>query len=113
MSTFRSLAFCLPIFALACGSEKPDDSGGGGGTDVIDGAEVYSNECAGCHGSDGEGAGGNPSLVDGVPQLSDEELMDTLLNPPGAMAIISLTQDEADAVFGYVRDRFGEYGGTR
>jgi mono/diheme cytochrome c family protein len=113
MSIFRSLAFYLPIFALACGSEKPVDSGGGGSTEVIDGAEVYANDCAGCHGSDGEGAATNPSLVDGVPLLSDEELMDILLNPQGAMAIVSLTQAEADAVFGYVRVHFGEFGGTR
>jgi mono/diheme cytochrome c family protein len=113
MSTFRAIAICLSVFALACGTEKPADSGGDGGTEAIDGAEVYSSECAGCHGSDGEGAATNPSLVENVPQLSDEELMDVLLNPPGAMAIISLTQAEADAVFTYVRDRFGEYGGTR
>ena len=113
MSTFRSLAIFLPIFALACGSEKPADSGDGGGSVATDGAEVYANDCGGCHGSDGEGAATNPSLIDGVPLLSDEDLMDVLINPPGTMAIISLTQAEADAVFTYVRERFGEYGGTR
>ena len=110
---FRPLAICLPMLALGCGTEKPADTGNSDTPEVIDGAEVYATECGGCHGSDGEGAASNPSLVEGVPLLSDEDLMDTLLNPPGAMAIISLSQAEADAVFTYVRDRFGEYGGTR
>ena len=113
MSTFRSLAICLPIFALACGTEKAVDTGEGGSPEVIDGAEVYAMDCAGCHGSNGEGAASNPSLIDAVPLLSDEDLMDVLLNPQGSMAIVSLTQAEADAVFTYVRDRFGQHGGTR
>jgi len=113
MSIFRSLAFCLPILALACGTEKPADTGDDVTPEVISGAEVYASDCGGCHGSDGEGAATNPSLVDAVPLLSDEDLMDVLLNPQGSMAIISLTQAEADAVFSYVRERFGEHGGTR
>ena len=113
MSIFRSLAICLPIFALACGTEKATDTGDGGSSEVIDGAEVYAMDCGGCHGSNGEGAATNPSLIDAVPLLSDEELMDVLLNPQGSMAIVSLTQAEADAVFTYARDRFGQHGGTR
>ena len=113
MSAVRSFAIFLSLLGFACGTEKPADTGGDEGTETIDGAEVYANNCAGCHGSDGAGAASNPSLIEAVPEKSDEDLMDVLLNPPGSMAIISLSQAEADAVFTYVRDQFGEYGGTR
>ena len=80
---------------------------------IDNGAEVYADNCSACHGTNGEGAGSNPSLIEAVPNLSDEELMNVLTNPPGIMAIVDLTTPEADAVFSYSREQFGEYGGAR
>ena len=108
------LALLCAFIAVSCGTEKDSDTGFEEDDAVpLNGAEVYADNCSACHGTNGEGAGSNPSLIEAVPNLSDEELMNVLTNPPGIMAIVDLTTPEADAVFSYSRAQFGEYGGAR
>ena len=75
----------------------------------VDATAVYMTYCSGCHASDGTGAAG-PDLTTSIPNLSDSELMDVLQNGIDSMAAPSLTEPEEDALFLYLRERFGEYG---
>ena len=43
----------LPIFAIACGSEKPEQ----------DGTQLFANNCARCHGDAADGTDMGPPLV--------------------------------------------------
>ncbi len=113
MTLTRATALLLAVFAFGCGDETIKDTGDEPETPEVDGAEVYAANCSGCHGANGEGAAGNPSLIEGVPLLNDEDLMNILVDPPPAMSFVTLETAEADAVFVYLREQFGEYGGAR
>jgi mono/diheme cytochrome c family protein len=112
----RKLILMAMIFGtVGCETKaqaNDDDTGDMGTGDPPIGAEVYSDNCAGCHGIDGEGVGTNPSLVERVPQLTDEDLASIIDIGNDLMPSVGLTQDESDAVFLYVRDQFGEEGGS-
>lgn len=47
--------------------------------DAALGETLYADNCAGCHGADGEGGSG-PAMTDEVPELSDEEIVDVIVN---------------------------------
>ena len=113
MHATQAAALMAGLLLVACGEEKANDTAIEPEVEEVDGAIVYAGNCSGCHGANGEGAASNPSLIESVPLMDDEALMDVLINPPGTMAIVSLTTAEADAVFVYLRDQFGEYGGAR
>lgn len=108
------LALGLAFALAACGDKDGggDDTGGGSGGDGSDlnGAEVFADSCAGCHGSNGID-GFAPDLPDAVPLLSDDDLLDIIENGTGTMEAPGLNADEADAVFDYVRETFGTEGG--
>ena len=105
----------FPPLLLGCGEKStstdtaasPEES-----SEAVDAATVYMSFCSGCHASDGTGASG-PSLTDSIPMIADADLMDILQNGVGYMAAPSLTEAEEDALFLYLRDRFGDYGGAR
>jgi len=90
-------------------ADNPSPDGGGSGCDE-DGGQVYSNNCAGCHGSDGSAL--TPDLTSEISLLSNSELADVIQNGTGAMPAPNLDACEEDAVFLYLRDTFGEYGGS-
>ena len=103
------------LFLAGCGEKSTSDDTGSipeEAVEEVDAVTVYMSYCSGCHASDGTGASG-PSLTDSVPELSDADLMDILQNGTGSMAAPSLNEAEEDALFLYLRDRFGEYGGAR
>ncbi len=110
----KPLALAI-LFLVGCAEKSTSDDTGTppeGPAEEVDAASVYMSYCSGCHASDGTGASG-PPLTDSVPLLSDADLMDILQNGIGYMAAPSLTEAEEDALFLYLRDRFGEYGGAR
>jgi mono/diheme cytochrome c family protein len=100
----RRLALVL-IAALAfaaCG----DDAGTDAGTD--EGAAVYTDNCADCHGSDGSGGVG-PALSDGAvvenyPDIADE--IDVISDGQGGMPAFGdrLSAEEIEQVAAYTRD---------
>jgi len=107
-----SIALTLP----ACG-DKDGDSGGGETDDCIseglDGAELYTSNCAGCHAADGSGASG-PSLADAMVVLSDDDVLSTIQEGKGGMPAFdnTLSCGEQSAVLDYLRDQHGEQGGA-
>ncbi len=67
------------------------------------GAELYSQQCAGCHAADGSGGVG-PSLQ--TAALSNEELLALVSDGAGSMPgfAATLTDDEIQALIAYVRE---------
>ena len=104
---------CLSVLFVGCASKSntssETDSGGGADCDE-DGAVVFANNCAGCHGTDGTSKP-DADLTTAVPLLSDGVLADVIANGVDSMPAPSLSRCEEDAVFLFVRDTFGQHGG--
>ena len=60
--------------------------------DEANGADVYSSNCAVCHGASGEGISG-PSMSS-VQGLSDEQIVDTILNGIDSMPAFDNLPDQ-------------------
>ena len=113
MRPLKTLFLLSALTTVGCAKEDSSsgtDSGGGSGTECSEDGALVFQSCAGCHGPDGN-SGSAPALVTGVPLLSDQDLMDILMNGVGSMAAPNLTPCEEDALFTYLRDTFGEEGG--
>jgi mono/diheme cytochrome c family protein len=102
-----ALAFVVLLFVND--PEKPGAAGGGGGAGAggVDGAAVFSDTCAGCHGADGSGISG-PPLNDGIvvtnfPDIQDQ--VDVVTNGRGPMPAFGgrLSAEEIQAVVEYTR----------
>jgi len=98
-----ALAFVVLLFV-----NDPDDGGGSeGGGGPADGATVFSENCAGCHGADA-GGGSGPPLDDGIvvtnfPDVQDQ--IDVVTNGRGPMPSFGdrLSAEEVQAVVDYTR----------
>jgi len=100
-----ALAFVVLLFVND--PEKPAATGGGGAGGGVDGAAVFSQNCAGCHGADGSGISG-PPLDDGIvvtnfPDIQDQ--IDVVTNGRGPMPSFGdrLSAEEIQAVVEYTR----------
>lgn len=104
-----ALAFVVLLFV-----NDPDEpggaaggGGGGAGAGGVDGAAVFSDNCAGCHGADGSGISG-PPLNDGIvvtnfPDVQDQ--IDVVTNGRGPMPAFGdrLSAEEIQAVVDHTR----------
>jgi len=97
---------------MAC-TGKEDDTGSSDtdtdtdtDTEQVDGATVFADNCAVCHGADGTGGAGT-DLTAVVPGMTEEDVQDVVLNGSGNMGAISVSEDKAAAVSTYVVDTFG------
>lgn len=101
-----ALAFILLLFV----NEPNDGGGGGGGTAQPPGAELYSSNCATCHGATGQGSVG-PRLADVVvgryPDAADE--IAVVASGRNSMPSFSgrLSADEIREVVEYTRTDLG------
>ena len=105
----RSIALITMIMA---GCEGSDEHAG----DSTNGAEVYTNSCASCHGANGEGESesgveGASALHEHVPESDDHHLEETILEGSGQMPAIDLPEAEVFDVIAYLRHEFGEHTG--
>jgi mono/diheme cytochrome c family protein len=104
-----------PVYESTCNEllTRLADAGGCAEADAdtdADGGTIFAANCASCHGSNGVGASA-PDLTVTIPPLSDDDLMDIIQNGTGSMPAPSLSTEEEDLVFFYLRDTFGEFGG--
>lgn len=104
----RSILAAIAVFSVV-GCEGGKDSAIPAG-DATAGEAVFTSACTSCHGSDGSGGSG-PSLYDEVPEKSDADLQDIVLNGYDDMPAIALDDTEYGDLLAYMRDTFGEYGG--
>lgn len=103
----RLFAGCIAIlFAVACtgGDDKGEDYSA-----ILDlegdataGGELFADNCATCHGSDGTGVSG-PSLIG----MDDEnEIIEYVLNGEDAMPAFDFTDQEMADVLAYILSEF-------
>lgn len=95
-------AFRLP------GGEQADDPGeqeGDGSGEASDGATIYQQNCATCHGGDGSGANG-PALTDVGERLTIEDQLEVVRDGRAGMPSWEdqLTRDEIQAVVDYLQE---------
>lgn len=108
---------------IGCGQPAPVVEGPADRRDVIlaadgdatAGGPLYLRDCAACHLADGSGGGPFPALVTVVPALSDERIVDVMLdgipNPPGGVGMPAYGAVYTDAdfadVIAWMRAEFG------
>ena len=114
-SRARILPLLVALALAGCGGDDGDDSGGGGGPpeqtpqQVVDagdpaaGKEVFSQNCAACHGSDG-GGGTGPALAGQEQYTKPDSVVDQVRNGGGGMPAFGdrLTPQELSDVSSYV-----------
>ena len=107
----------LPVISLlvvACG-DKDDDTATTDEISIIlaldgdatSGATVFSSSCSACHGSDGTGGSAPVDLTTHAATMSDEAIVDTVLNGVGGMPAISIDDQSIADVLAYIRSEFG------
>lgn len=67
------------------------------GADTAKGEELVKKNCTSCHGGNLEGMGNTPALSDVGSRLSEEEILDVIVNGRNAMPKGLLTGDDAKA----------------
>lgn len=114
-SRILPLAFALVAVPglVACGGDDGGGGGGGGGgSEESLGQQVYSDNCARCHGPDGEGgvgpALGGGSVVENYPDLEDQ--LTVIREGRNAMPAWegTLSPEEIEAVAVYEREELGQ-----
>lgn len=77
--------------------------------DAANGATVYGDNCAGCHGADGTGSAAGPDLSGEIAEHSDEDIVTTIYNGDGSMPEYGtkLSEQEIADVLAHLRDLFG------
>ena len=96
----------LAAMSLAGCGDKGDDTAADLTGDPVAGETVFSSTCAACHGADGSGGSG-PSMTDEVPDQTEDEMKDIILNGYDAMPAQSLTDQEVADVIAYLDETFG------
>ena len=117
--TLKSLSpaiLALSLFAVGCGGEHGDGDGTPDAEvaavlaltgDSTNGASVFANTCAACHGSDGVSGYGD-DLSSAIPAHSDQAIVEVILYGEDDMPAQSqLSDQEVADVLEYCRDTFG------
>lgn len=96
-------AFALLTALVACNGEATTEEPTGTTTrtedilsltgDTTAGADVYAANCAVCHAADGSGGSG-PALTAAIPGMSEEEIVDLVLNGEGVMPAFDNLSDQ-------------------
>ena len=81
------------------------------GAAVAAGEELYSEQCVACHGANGGGEAESgypdaPPLDNTVPGLTDEALVDLIIEGQGGMPPVPVSDDEALDIVAYLRATF-------
>ena len=110
VTALAALAFVVRLFANEpAGNDAPAAAGGGdgGGAAEVDGAAIYADNCASCHGGDG-GGGIGPALAGGAvveafPDAADQIVVVT--DGRGGMPDFGsdLTPEQIEAVVEFTR----------
>ncbi len=103
----RALSVVALSVLVACGGSAKDtgaDTAASGPS--ADGATIFANHCAACHGSDGTN-GSSPDLSVEVPSLDDAQLEEIITNGKGGMPAIAVPAGDLPTLVAYLRSTFG------
>jgi cytochrome c551 len=102
----------LALLLGACGGDDDEGASGDGSVPAGSGSEIYSQNCASCHGQEGEGGIG-PQLGDGAvadayPDIEDQ--IAVITNGRGNMPSFDgqLTADQIRSVATFEREELGQ-----
>ena len=104
--SWLALVFGSALFLAACGGNNDEgtndtDTGTDEGTTTeetaADGEALVKQNCTTCHGGNLEGMGGAPKIADVGSRLSEEEILNVILNGQGGMPPGILKGEEAEA----------------
>ena len=97
----------------ACDDDSsPGDADDTGIPEDPDGASLFADNCASCHGAAGHGTRNGPDLRDEVPEMSDGEIREVITEGEDDMPAFSFAAAELDALVAWLRDVFGAGGGA-
>ncbi len=99
-----------PLAAASVGSAAQDAAAAPAG--AVDGAAIYAQNCATCHGPEGQGQGDIFPALAGNPNLADTEMvMDVVLHGREGTAMVpwgnQLSDEEIAAVVNYILSAWG------
>lgn len=107
-----ALLFGTALILGACGAdenvEPPADvpvETPGADADAVDAEQVVNRACISCHGENLEGRGNFPPLDDVGARLSEEEILDIIINGQGAMPPRIIEGAEAEAVAEWLAEK--------
>ena len=108
---YHSWIFLVSL-AAGCAGSGDDGSTDSTATDdnnELDGAQVFADSCAICHGDDGRGISGlAPDLDEVVPGLTLEDIETVITEGTDFMNPVDLFTDEVEAVAEFVLDTHGD-----
>jgi mono/diheme cytochrome c family protein len=100
------LALALAATVAACGGSSSSGSAApsGGAVEIVKGAEMFSEFCAGCHGPDGSGGAGGPAVTG---QTDATQVAAVVRDGSGSMPGLAdeMSADQITAVSQYLVDR--------
>ena len=112
----RSLLLFSLVVVAAC--DNGGETGGEGdriddvlslSADSVAGLEIYTaRSCGGCHGADGMGTASFPSLVETLPENSDRESLEVIIDGGSGMpSSADLADQELADLLAYINSEFG------
>ncbi len=72
-----------------------------------DGAELFFEDCAACHGVEGEGGRNGPDLTEKIPNMTDAEVREIITEGEDEMPSFNYAEDQLDALVAWLREAFG------
>ena len=75
-----TVVFGSALVLAACGGGGEENSSDGGATEKSEGEKIVMQSCATCHGGNLQGMGNTPALNDVGSRLSQDEILDIILN---------------------------------
>lgn len=116
MRALSLLLLCLSLVA-ACGDKDGDtadttdtsdttDTATDDTTEELDGATLFADYCATCHGDDGAGTRSGPDIRAEVTRRDDAFLIDVILNGRERMRAVDVSEAQATNIVAWMRDTF-------
>lgn len=90
-----TLIFGSAIFLAACGGGDDKEESTSGSTDP--GEKIVMKSCISCHGGDLKGQGNAPALNNVGARLSEDEILNVILNGRNAMPAGIIKGEDAEA----------------
>jgi mono/diheme cytochrome c family protein len=96
--------FILSLTIFACASADEDSAQETGDVYLASGESLYGTYCAACHGETGFGTYQGPALAEDIGEISEEQIVDIILNGDDDMEPVDVSEEEAVRIAAYVKN---------